>query len=274
MRQLQPAVDRRPAFLPDLPQPIGPHGILPLLACADGAQPCPGAARWQALWQSPGRGLTGGTVRQAGRTSVSHAAARQVRSRHLLLPAPSSGIRRVSLIGTNRWRRDPIARGRRPCQSAKAAARRRRGGAVDGRCAGPDAAGIRGARPAQGRSARRPARAVHALVRRGVRRAGAGAERHDARDGRCRRAAGGAHGAAQGHRSARPHLLHQPGQPQGARARGQRQGGAAVLVAAARAPGALRGHDRAGRRGRGRRLLRDAGRAAARSAPGRRRRAA
>ena len=32
VRQLQPAVDRRTAVAPDLPQPIGPHGAFPPLA--------------------------------------------------------------------------------------------------------------------------------------------------------------------------------------------------------------------------------------------------
>ena len=72
---------------------------------------------------------------------------------------------------------------------------------------------------------------------------------------------------------ARPRLLHQPRQPQGQRAVGQSQGGAGVLVGAAAAPGALRGHDRGGRCGRGGRLLREPAARAASSPPGRRRRA-
>ena len=58
------------------------------------------------------------------------------------------------------------------------------------------------------------------------------------------------------------------------RAVGQSQGGAGVLVGAVAAPGALRGHHRGGRCGRGRRLLREPAAAAASSPPGRRRRAA
>ena len=69
-------------------------------------------------------------------------------------------------------------------------------------------------------------------------------------------------------------LLHQPRQPQGQGARGQSQGGAGVLVGPAAAPGALRGHHR-GRSTRPRRTPTSrAGRGAASSPPGRRRRAA
>ena len=82
---------------------------------------------------------------------------------------------------------------------------------------GGDAPRLCGGGPCRGGRARRPDRAVRALVRRCAPRRGARAQRHDARHGRCRRPAGGAHGAAEGHRCARPRLLHQPRQPQGRR---------------------------------------------------------
>ena len=82
----------------------------------------------------------------------------------------------------------------------------------------------------RGGSARRPDRAVRALVRGRAAGGASRAQRDDARHRRRRRPARGARRAAQGARPARARLLHQSRQPQGREIDANAKGGAGLLV--------------------------------------------
>ena len=118
----------------------------------------------------------------------------------------------------------------------------------------------------------RPARAVRRVVRRGDRSRGSRPRADGSRHRHARCCAVGPDGAAQGARSTRVRLLHEPHEPQGRRASGEPTSRGCPALEAARAPGAPGGHrstELAAERVR--RVLRVRGRGTARSAPGRRR---
>ena len=95
-------------------------------------------------------------------------------------------------------------------------------------------------RAAAGRGARcRPVRAASRLVCRGQAQRAERRERDDAGHRQRRGAASGAHRAAKGPRP-RPHVLHQPAEPQGRRTRPRPPGGDAVPLENAAAAGADR----------------------------------
>ena len=106
----------------------------------------------------------------------------------------------------------------------------------------PPAPGVHGRRTRRDRPRRRPRRAVPRWYRGLARGGGRRPQRHGGHHGHPRRPAVGAHGAAAplGRRGLR--VLHQPRQPQGARAGRQPPGGAAVPLASGRPPGDRRGH--------------------------------
>ena len=116
---------------------------------------------------------------------------------------------------------------------------------------------LRASRAGRGGGGERAAAAVRPLVPRGAGREAAGTQRDDAGDRRRRRPAVDADRPDQGLRRARLRLVHELPQPQGARARRQSAGRAAVPLGGAGARGAHRGRGGQGqRRGVGR-LLRD-----------------
>ena len=137
---------------------------------------------------------------------------------------------------------------------------------TSGCCTGPARAARRGFRCSE----RRSRRDVRRVVRGGPGRRAADAGGDDARDGDAGRRAVGAHRADEGSRRGRVRVVHGPPQPQGRRAGREPAGRARLPVGAARPSGARRGLGRADRRRGVLGVLPRRGRAARRSARGRR----
>ena len=279
VRQLQPAVDRGAALAPDLPQPIGPHGTSPAGddAGASLAQERRLRKGRASLAPGPGGGASG--IPGGSRTRRRRPARESVQVLRFRL---RSRARQDRLAAQLRSTCGPTRRLNSPARAgplAKCVTSGGKNGIAEGAPSMiTDLAAMRQrlcrGRPDRGGSAGRPDRAVRALVRGRPAGRAARAQRDDAGHGRRRRSAGGAHRPAQGGRPARARLLHQSRPAARPGARRQPQGGAGFLVGAAGAAGALRGR-RSSRSTRRRPTpISRAGRAAARSAPGHRRRAA